>query len=243
MRTMILSSLLGIATAAANAQTTSVYYGKAQDEKGKVSYLEKHTAEFDKNGDIFKAETDYTRESGEVFGKLKSDFSKSVTAPTYTFEDLRDGSSHGMSFDGQKYVLWMAGKDGKRTEKEFLKDYFDKDALVVGCQGLHYYLVKNLDSLRERKEVRLKYLIPGKLDYYTFILSFEKEDEKFVNLKVKVQNLFLRAFVSSLQLKYSKEDRRLVSYSGLSNIPTDSGGIQNVQIAYTLPPKDSEVVK
>jgi hypothetical protein len=231
MTSNLIFSLL-LSTAFADPPITTIYSGSARSKEGQVTYLERHNVQLTSTGDVSKASTEYTRESGEVFGRLKSDFSKSVTAPSYTFEDLRDGSSHGLEFDGQKYTLWKMGRDQKKESKEFPVDKFDKDALVVGCQGLHYYLVKNLNVLKGQKDVEVKYLIPGKLDYFSFLLNVEKEDDDFIYLTVKVQNIILRAFVSNLHLTYRKKDRRLIAYSGLSNIPTDSGDIQNVQISY-----------
>lgn len=48
--------------------------------------------------------------------------------------------------------------------------------------------------------------------------------------------MFLRLFVSSIELKYRKADKRLLAYKGLSNIPSDEGEIQTVSIDYNYPP-------
>lgn len=239
MKGMMIWMLAFALTWYAQAQNVAQYNGEARNSDGSIAYLEKHKVNYSKTGDVLNSQTEYLRASGEVIGRLNSDFSRSITAPTYTFEDLRDGSSHGLEFDGQNYVLWRAKKDGKKENKTYKTEQFKKEDLVVGCQGLHYYLIKNLDALRQRKDVHVKYLIPGKLDYYSFILNVDNETNDHINLSVKVQNIFLRAFVSTLKLSYRKKDNRLTNYSGLSNISTDSGHMQNVNIAYDFnePPR------
>jgi hypothetical protein len=231
-RAFMIAVMLLIPPFAAGAET---YSGTARDSRGAIAYLENHKVTRSKEGRVNRSETEYSRPSGEVFGRLVSDFSRSLTAPSYTFSDARDGSEHGLEQKGDRYVMWKKAKNGKREEKEIARTDFNEDTLVVGCQGLHYYLVDNLETVSRRKVIPIKYLIPGKLDYYSFTLRLEKEDADLIHMKVRVENLILRAFVSSLELTYRKKDGRLIAYKGLSNIAADDGGIQNVSIAYDAP--------
>lgn len=217
---------------AASAEARETYVGTAKDNSGKVAYLEKHSVEFSPSGKVQESVTEYTRSSGEVFGRLKSNYRERITAPSYSFEDLRDGSSHGLDFKDGQYVLWSESKDKKRKEAVVDSKKIGEGALVVGCQGLHYYLIDNLDKLDRERAMPIKYLIPGKLDYYSFVMSVDREDSEYVYLKISVQNRILRLFVSSLYIQYRKKDRRLISYEGLSNIPADNGDMQNISLRY-----------
>ncbi|MBY0470904.1 hypothetical protein K2X30_07005 [bacterium] len=207
------------------------YLGIAKDDSGKGSYQERHQVEF-ANNRVQTARTTYANSDGKVIGELTSDFRKMITTPEYSYKDLRDQSSHGIRIDGNQLIVWRQNKGAEREEKSFARDEFDPEALIVGCQGLHYYLIDHLDELRKKKEIPIKYLMPGKLDYYSFTLKMNGEDEKNIYIKITIDNIILRLLTSSLELQYSKADRRLVKYSGLSNITNDQGQIQQVVIDY-----------
>ncbi len=226
---LLLINLMALAQAWAEKQ---IYTSIAVDSKSTVVYKEKHTAEF-LDGKIKTAQTEYSNSEGKLIGLLESDFRVNVAVPSYTYKDLRSESSHGISFEDGKYVVWRQEKDGKREQKIFRQSDFSDQALIVGCQGLHYYLIDHLPSVKEKKQVSIKYLMPGALDYYSFTLTFAGEDSDYVHLKLKVDNVILRLFTSELKLKYRKADLRLVEYSGLSNIVDDRGEMQNVVIKYT----------
>lgn len=232
---LILSSILISSTA--EAQTQREHYSSvAKSLSGEIVYKESHEALFSTPSKIKEAKTLYLFPDGRKMAELKSNFEKLVTAPEYEFTDFRDNSSHGLELRDDAFVLWKKDAGKPREEKSFPKKKFDTDTLVVGCQGLHYYLITNLESVKERKTIPVKYLIPGKLDYFSFTLKYEGENEDTVHLSLKIDSLFLRIFTSSLNLKYSKKDRRLLEYSGLSNIPGPTGELQNVTIAYDYTP-------
>jgi hypothetical protein len=208
------------------------YTGVAKDKKGNFSYEERHHASFD-GQKIQTAKTEYVDADGKTIGELSSDFRKQVSTPEYQFKDLRHNLSHGIVLDGDKYILWKQDKGGPREEKVFLKSDFKKDVLVFGCQGLHYYLIDNLSALKERKDgISIKYMMPGKLDYYSFTLKLKSEDADYVYLKLTINSIFLKLFAPSLDLKYRKSDNRLVDYSGLSNITDAKDKVFNVDISY-----------
>jgi hypothetical protein len=207
------------------------YSSVAQSKGGANVYQERHEVVFlDRR--VQKAKTQYFDPSGRLIGVMSSDFSSRVTIPDYEYYDLRTGLSHGIKLTGDKMTLWRKGKDGKIENSDFFESKFPKEALLVGCQGLHYYLIDNLGLVKERGTIPIIYFIPGKLDYYKFTLRMDREDEEYIYLKLSIDNFFLRLFTSSLDLKYRKSDRRLVQFSGLSNITDDKDQMQNVLIDY-----------
>lgn len=222
------------------AQTTkSTYTGDARDSSGTLVYREKHDALFSKEGAVLEVTTDYLLPDGEKIGTLYSDFKKQLATPEHIFKDLRDGSSYGLEIKDEKYILWRQekGKDKKnpqpREEKEINRSDFSKDTLIVTSQGLHYYIVANLDRLKEKKESAIKYLIPGKLDYYSFTLKLTKETDDALYFTVGIDSFVLRMFMSDIDLKYNKKDRHLISYSGLSNLSDADGKPMSVNLEYT----------
>ena len=209
-----------------------IYEGVAMNTDGKVLYIEKHKAEFIEEGKIARATTNYVRENGELIGVLKSNFTKAVTAPDYLFRDLRDGSEHGIRLNDNELILFKREKDGKEQVKVFNKFDFDENVLLVGCQGLHYYLIDHLEEVKRRKKIPIKFFIPGELTYYSFIMYYEDENDDIVKLKIKISNFFLRLFAPALEVLYRKSDRKLLKYFGLSNLPDDNGVLQKVSIEY-----------
>jgi hypothetical protein len=211
---------------------TVSYTSIAKNQKKQVQYKEKHTAEFDGVKPL-TAKTEYSDNNDKIIGVMESNFTKNITTPEYEFKDVRTGESHGITLDENNYILWRKTKDGAKEEKKFNRKDMDKDALVVGCQGLHYYLIGNLETIQKQKTMPIKYFMPGRLDYYRFNLKVEKEDEEFIYLKLSINNFVLKMFTDSLNMKYSKLSKNLVYYSGLSNITDDKGELQNVYIEYT----------
>jgi hypothetical protein len=216
----------------ASQSVTEVFRSTAVGKNSQVIYRELHRAEFGPGRRILSAKTEYLRDNGEKIAEMKSGFALSVTSPEYEYKDLRDGSVHGLRREDGDYLLYRQDKGKPRQDKRIKKSYFKDGVLVVGCQGLHYYLIGNLETIRQKRHIPIKYLIPGKLDYYSFHLHFDREDDQYVHLRVNIDNLVLRMFTSDLKMTYDKKTNRLVRYSGLSNIPDDKGDMQNVTIDY-----------
>ena len=208
------------------------YFGEARLKDGTLVYTEHHTARFDENGRILNARTVYKNPSGKVIGKLQSDFSESITAPVYDYVDLRSNEFHGIRADNEHFILFFREPESGEEKTIKLKKGFTEDDLIVGCQGLHYYLRENLDVVRQKDTIGIKFLIPGDLDYYSFRMKYVGEDQDVVRLKIYINNFFLRLFAPSLLLKYDKKQGRLLNYIGLSNIKSDEGKIQKVVINY-----------
>lgn len=204
----------------------------AKSVDGRVVYVERHEISLSEKGRPLRARTEYIRQNGGQRAELMTDLSQGLAAPGYVFSDESDGSSHGVEVRTDEFVVWKKSGKSPREEKILRKDIFPPGALVAAGQGLHFYLSENLQSIPREGFTRVKMLIPGRLDYYSFRLSVEKEDERSVSFKMEVDNMLLRLFVSSLRFRYAKSTGRLLSYSGLSNLPDEKGNLQSVEIEY-----------
>jgi hypothetical protein len=224
--------LLFLLVSSSFANITQTYKGTARKKDGTIAYKESHKVTFDDKRNVLKSFSEYKKPDGTMLGTITSDYTKKLTSPEHTFKNFRDGSSHGVRLNGDNYILFMKEKNKPEETKTFSGKKFDKNALVVGSQGLHYYLVKNLNEVKKKDELALKFLIPGKLDYYSFYLTTEKESETTIDFKIRIDNFFLNLFAPSLEMKYDKKNGNLLTYSGLSNIPDEDGEMQNVSIIY-----------
>lgn len=231
---VILSSLLSVSS---RAERTIEYQGTArlisEPSPGPVVYLERHRVTLTDDGRPIHAETRYESPQGRLLAELRSDFRESLTVPSHITTDHRTGNSHGLRRDGDQVVLFdrTPGKP-ERTRILTAKDAGDR--LLVGCQGLNYYLSDQLDHLSPPARLPLRFLIPGKLDYYDFGLTSKgTSPEGIAEFEVTIQNWFLRLFVPKLEVKYDTTRRRLVWYRGISNILNDQGENQAVEITYS----------
>lgn len=208
---------------------TQVYRGEAK-VKGKKVYEEVHTAELE-GKKILTSVTEYKSPSGKILGILKNNYSKSLNAPEHTMIDPVHKNSHGLRYEGDKLVLFNQD-EGKKEETKKLDLDDMKGKLVVGGQGLHYYLVANLEEVIKKGELDLKFLIPGRLDAYNFYLKVVKKSEENVQFEIEIDNWLLKLFAPKLKLIYDRKNPRLLKYSGLSNIKDEKKDLMNVDIEY-----------
>ncbi len=224
-------SILMASTTCSWANQVVRYKGVAKDGDRTV-YIEKHTVEYSDTGTLLKATTEYVSESGKPIAELKSDFTTSLTVPTHLTRDLRTEEVQGLRRDGNKVVLYFKEKD-KPEESRVLSSDDEEDRILVGCQGLNYYLLGNLGAIDPEKTLPLRFLIPGKLDYYDFDMKRVGEPiGDIVEFEIKVKNWLLKIFAPTLRVKYDRKKKHIVWYEGISNLKDEDGGNQKVTINY-----------
>lgn len=226
-----ISIVLLIASSLAKASSFVEYQGVAKDSD-RIVYIEKHKVEYDDKGKLVSARTRYESSDGKLIAELNSDFKNSLTVPDHSVRDYRTGNVQGLRRSGKEVVLFDQDK-GKEEKTRVLTEKDADDRILVGCQGLNYYLLGNLESLDTEKKLPLRFLIPGKLDYYDFDMK-EIGDPKanVAEFEVKVNSWLLNIFAPSLYVRYDRKLKRIVRYEGISNIKSDSGGNQKVVIEY-----------
>jgi hypothetical protein len=213
------------------AAKTETYTGEARNGD-RLAYTEKHVVHFDDKGDITDADTTYLNAKGEVISTLHSDFRKSLTAPDHVLKDTKTGSTQGMRTVGDKLVLFNQDEGKPEMTKEFPND-FGGERVAFGCQGLNYYLLKNMDDFAKKKELPIKFMLPGILDSYDFEVKYVKEEaDGVVDIEVEIDNWLLRLFAPKLKVRYDKKKQHIITYEGLSNIKDERGKNQNVTITY-----------
>lgn len=214
---------------AAAADVTSIYTGIATRD-GKTIYIEKHEVVENDKGEVLRATTSYQRPDGQVMATLTSDFTASVTNAAHEMHDRRDDHRYGVRWkNGHSYMYDMP--KGKKEKREKIDDNFADGKLVIGGQGLHYHMRSRLEEFR-KKRIPIAILIPGKLDWYSFLVEFDKEENGLLKYTMKAQSALLRLFAPKLEVWYSKEGK-LQKYHGLSNLKDDKGGNQSVTITYS----------
>lgn len=95
---------------------------------------------------------------------------------------------------------------------------------------MHYCLLENLDIVRSKNTVVIKFLTSGSLKHCSLPTKHNGEDQEVVRPKIHVDNILLRNFAPALYLRYDKKQGRLLNYVGLSTIKSDEGKIGLVAI-------------
>ena len=201
---------------------------------GALVYTEDHKVQYADSGRVESATTVYKDASGKAIAEIRSDFSKSLSAPAHDFKDFRFKQSYGIRYDGEKLVMYS--QEGSEPEQTKALPVNGKGSLIVGCQGLAYYFRDHIAELKTSKALPIQFLIPGKLETYNFELVYKNTDSAGLAVfEIHIKNWFLRLFAPKLVLNYDTVKNRLVKYQGLSNLYDDKKEMQNVTIDYVYP--------
>lgn len=212
----------------------SVFKGSAiESESKKPIYDESHQVEYD--GQLVKKViTTYTNSSGKEIAKLTSIFNSNSQLPDTEFIDLRTGNKELTSLKGNDYKITTISSAGKKKEGTLSV----KDNLVCG-QGYHNYIIKNLDSFKLNEKRELKFIIPSMRDYFTFDLTYlgalNKDNQDEVTFRLDITNWILKMFADKIQVTYSKKDKVLLRYEGLTNLQNDKGDNYDAILTYSFP--------
>lgn len=208
-------------------ETEVVYWGEARDDQDRLVYREKHITNY-LDGRTERSLTIYEDPTGREIATLESDYTRSLAMPTYVFKDYRRDYEEGLRFTDGAYFIFS--KDTKEGEKEKrLKD----PASVFSCQGWHYYVVENLDRIERGDVFKVKLIFPNKLRAYDFKIEKVSSEGDTVRVKVKFANWLVSWAVPQLDLLYSKTERKLIDYRGVSNIFDENDDLQEVRITYS----------
>lgn len=230
------SLLVLMATQSAWGNTTVRYRGIAKNGDH-VAYVEDHTVEYADSGRLLSALTLYASEAGKPIAEMRSDFRDSLTVPSHVITDFRTGNVQGLRREAGRLVLYDRDA-GKPERTRTLRDADADNHILVGCQGLNYYLLENIERIRPDAVLPLRFLIPGKLDYYDFQLARAHEHGAgTTEFEITVKSRILKLFAPKLLVRYDRNLKRIVWYKGLSNIKNDQGHNQSVTITYIYNPK------
>ena len=206
------------------------FSGTAKNDKGEIAYIEKHTVTL-KNGVAQKSETLYYSKDNKLIADLKSDYSTSIFLPEYTFKDYRSGIEHIVIKKDDQLTL-----KSKENEKSEIKEKtIDAKSSMVSCQGFHYFIRENLENFKKNENKEIQLILPGLLDYFSFNIGAQDKknlEGPIIKLKMSVSSWVLKMFVSNVEIEYDTIKKHLLKYKGASNILTDDGKNQDVEITY-----------
>ena len=222
---VIVTALSTVLSNASFAAEKEVHWGEARNEQGELVYREKHSVTRE-GGRVITSLTEYINPAGQVIATMESDYSRNVSMPTYVFEDHLRGYREGLRREEGEYIIFKQ----KRGSKEETATVTNTEE-VFSCQGWHYYLVNNLAAL-ERGNVQLNLILPSELKALPFEIQQVRSTGDRVEAVLKYNHWLFRYFAPTLRLVYDRKSKKLVEYTGISNILDSEGDRQDVRIVY-----------
>lgn len=111
--------------------------------------------------------------------------------------------------------------------------------LAVVDAGFDEFVRQYWDRLLAKESLIIYFLMPSRLDFVALRLSYRtippNQDEwskQAVWIQATPANGLLRLFVDPIDLYYQRDSRRLIRYSGVSNLVDPSGSSMTVDIRY-----------
>jgi len=208
------------------------FHGIAYDLKtGNMIYSENHT-EYYSNGRHLRSIVLYTDPAGRVFARKDIDFSRSETAPDFTLVDYRDGYTEGSIFTAAGFDLF--GQRNRSAEMKRRVLIIPEPAVVDG--GFDYFVRQNWEKLAAGERISVNFAVSIERDYFRFFIvktgNGEVNGRRALQLRLQIENVFLRSVVDPIDISYDVESKRLLLYRGMSNINNERGKSYRASVVF-----------
>ncbi|MEP5763936.1 MAG: hypothetical protein ABJ308_05055 [Halieaceae bacterium] len=180
--------------------------GAASDpDTGSLLYLEHYYCD----QDALNCSVLYLRPDESLIASKQINYQNSLQAPQLVFKDLRN-------------------------ERE-LRISPPQDPDLVFDAGFDNFVRLRWDSLEGGKAVKFPFLLLDRDKPITMRASEDREQRCRATelcLQVRLDSWLLAALIEPIELTYDRDDQRLRRFKGLSNLKSDSGKSQQVEILY-----------
>ncbi len=177
-------------------------------ESGELLYSEHHFC----NNSNQQCEVLYLDTLGEVFARKELDYSLSEKSPGLRLRDFRTDVDLQLEPSGDPELVVDAGFDN--------------------------YVRLRWDELLEGDDVRFPFLVAGREEPLKMRAGPGRQaecDPRRVCLQIELDSWFLGMLVDPFELTYDRGSRRLLRFTGVSNLKDEEGQSQQVDIHYRYP--------
>jgi len=216
---------VGLLRAAPYGET---FIGKAVNGEGALEYIEHHYLEYE-NGKINESRTIYYDPHHRKIGHLISEYSQGPQFGSYDFRDFRAEYQDGAKVTPRRIQLFK--KEGSKENAE--ESYLPRDTDQIVGQGIHHFIVDNLEAISRGEIIHVKMVLPSRLDQYEFRIRKRNLEGDTLHVRLEIDNWFLRLFAPHIDCDYDMKTRRLLRYEGISNLTDGSGKHAKVVITYS----------
>lgn len=202
-------------------------------ETDEFLYTEAHQ-EIYSEGRIQEIMSEYINPEGELLTQRILKFGSDLGKPEFRLEDPRRGYIEGAEVINTGVVrLYRRESFNDQMEEEIMQ--VEEPFVIDG--GMTFFFRENWDLLLSGETLYFNFIIPSALDYFEFRVYKEENvtisGREGIKLKFEIASFLLRAFVDPIYLVYDLDDKRVLHYSGMSNINNSEGDSYNVKIDYT----------
>ncbi|MGI9286047.1 MAG: hypothetical protein ACR2P1_11710, partial [Pseudomonadales bacterium] len=178
----------------------------------------------------------YVSPEGKLLAEKQLDFSRDKHAPDVSSKDFRLDSTLAISTQNNKTKVQLQRK-GKRA----LAAAIDIEGKLVIDAGFDPFVQDQWEILLAQEEVKFRFLVPARK--IAVKLKLNKRScsvaEDRVCFRIKAANWLIAAVMAPIDLEYEKISQRLMRFTGLGQLPNDSGKGQRVDIHYRYPESDT----
>jgi hypothetical protein len=184
-------------------EATPDIIGEARDpESGELKYYEHYYC----SDDALKCSVFYLRPDNQLIASKRLDYEPSKQAPVLAFRDFR-------------------------LDREITIDRPDSDAVVDA--GFDNFVRLQWQDLAGGEEVRFPFRMMGREEPIDMRASRRKGcDAGKLCLNIRLDSWLLGSFIDPIQLTYDRGTQRLLRFEGISNLKTEQGKSQKVEIEY-----------
>lgn len=180
--------------------------GQAYDQtSGSIAYREFHFC----SADALRCSIEYKNPEGKLIARKDLDYRHDLHAPEINIHDVL-----------------LAQRQTIAAQRE--------DGLVVDA-GFDNFVRSNWDKLVTGEAIKFRFLVVGRKQPFTMRAQLDESrscPQQELCLSVALDSWLLGMLADPIDLTYSREDRRLKRFQGVSNIRTESGKTQDVDIQY-----------
>jgi hypothetical protein len=205
---LLWTGIFPLALAAAPVVASPGIIGEARGaDEGDFRYSEYHFC----SQDGAECTVEYKDRSGETFARKDVNYRAGLHSPTLVLEDFRLG------------------------RRSTLEGEFGEDVVVDA--GFDHYVRHRWEELAAGEEIKFPFLIVGRDKPLRMSAQLDQEracEAGRLCLLVSLDMWLVSLLVDPIRLVYD-DQRRLTQFSGVSNIPTQDGKTQSVEINYRYP--------
>ena len=172
---------------------------------------------------------EYRSADGETFAEKELSFENGLFAPSFRMVDRRDGFEEGASW-GEGGLRLFASRDGERKDKWIASP---PPGAVIDA-GFHRFMQAWLPELEAGRRGEFSFAVPAYGRFFRFRVSLVERLDDGLRLEMKPINALLRLLVDPIELVYDRQGR-LLEFTGVTNIPDESGERHLARIVFTYP--------
>ena len=218
--------------AMANAETSqsfSVGEAFAMDSE-ELLYRETHC----QNDDNLKRIVFYNNPEGESIAYKSIDYRNGFSTPSFEQISFHTGEKTAVTIDDNVVTLSYTDSNNEQTQKRFEKNKYSDLPMVIDA-GFDAYIRENWDNLVSGVQQKFQFPLVTRsalveLQVSASNCSYQTKDNQC--FKLEMSNWLYRMLASPIELGYSRQNRQLMRYRGLSNIEDENGDGLNVDIRY-----------